>query len=84
VLHEDLRLMRSLIRDYTAQHHHRPESLHDLVAAGYVKELPKDPMTNRRDTWAVEWSPDRATPGIVNVHSGASTISSKGSRYADW
>jgi general secretion pathway protein G len=83
-LQENLRTMRSLIRDYTAEQHMRPASLHDLIAAGYLKRIPKDPMTGHDDTWIVELSGDAATPGLVNVRSGASGSSSKGSRYTDW
>ena len=83
-LQDDLWTMRSLIRDYTAAQHKRPESLHELVAAGYIKHIPKDPMTGRDDTWIVERSNESAMPGIVNVRSSASGTSSKGSRYTDW
>ena len=83
-LQDDLWTMRSLIHGYTAEQHKRPESLHDLVVAGYMKQLPKDPFTDRRDTWIVEWSSDSATPGIVGVRSGASGKSSKGTRYTAW
>ena len=83
-LQDDLWQMRSLIRDYTAEQHKQPESLHDLIAAGYLKRIPKDPMAGRDDTWIIERSNDAGMAGIVNVRSGASAISSKGSRYADW
>jgi general secretion pathway protein G len=83
-LQEDLWTMRSLIRDYTTDQHKRPESLNDLVAARYLKRLPKDPMTGRDDTWIVERSGDAGMPGITNVRSGASGTSRKGTRYADW
>jgi general secretion pathway protein G len=83
-LEDNLYTMRSLIRDYTAEQRRRPESLHDLIATGYLKQLPKDPFTDRRDTWTVEWSSNPTSPGIVNVRSGASGTSSKGSRYNVW
>lgn len=83
-LQDDLWTMRSLIHDYTSEQHKRPESLDDLVAAGYMKRLPKDPFTDRRDTWIVEWSSDSKTPGVVGIRSGASGASSKGTRYNDW
>lgn len=83
-LQDDLWMMRSLIHTYTREQHQQPRSLHDLVAAGYIKHIPKDPMTGRADTWAVESSYDAAMPGIVNVRSGAAGNSSKGNKYADW
>ena len=83
-LQEDLSSMRSLIRQYTAELHKRPESLQDLIAAGYLKQLPKDPLTDQRDSWTVEWSSNPTSPGVVNVRSGASGTSSRGIRYSAW
>ena len=84
-LQQDLRTMRLLIRNYTIEQGKRPDSLHDLVAAGYIKHIPIDPMTGRDDTWVTERSSDIAMPGVVNVRSGASGISSSNkSRYTDW
>jgi len=84
VLHDDLRTMRLSIENYSADQHKRPESLHDLIAAGYLNQLPKDPLTNRRDTWTPEWSTNPASPGVANVRSGASGTDGKGIRYAGW
>jgi general secretion pathway protein G len=83
-LQDDLLTMRSLIQNYSSEQRKRPESLHALVAAGYLKRIPKDPMTGREDTWIIERSSDVAMPGIVNVRSGASGKSENGSRYSDW
>ncbi len=49
-LREDLYTMRSLIDQYTLDKQKAPQSLQDLVDAGYLKQLPKDPFTNSRDT----------------------------------
>ena len=83
-LQGNLSFLRAVIRDYTAEQHKRPQSLDDLILAGYLKRIPKDPMTGRDDTWVIERSRDTKTPGIVNVRSGASSSSSKGTKYADW
>ena len=45
VLKEDLHVMRGAIDAYTADKEKAPQSLDDLVQAGYLKTLPKDPMT---------------------------------------
>jgi general secretion pathway protein G len=83
-LQEDLRTMRLLIQNYTSEQRKRPESLQALVAAGYLKHIPNDPITGRDDTWIIERSSDMAMPGIVNVRSGASGEAENGSRYRDW
>jgi general secretion pathway protein G len=83
-LQDDLYTLRSLVRDYSTEQNHRPESLQDLVAAGYIKTLPMDPMTNRRDSWVIERSKGPENPGVVSVRSGSSSVSSKGTKYSDW
>jgi general secretion pathway protein G len=64
-------------------------SLQDLVDAGYFKELPKDPITGSNSTWEAVTdtsvaAPDQTESGIVDVHSGATTISSEGTPYNTW
>lgn len=83
-LYENLRQLRLLLREHTTDKHRRPVSLDSLVTAGYLKHLPMDPMTKRRDSWILEWSNDSGSPGIGNVRSGSQAISGAGTRYAGW
>src|ERR1035441_172469 len=76
-LQSDLSTMRAIIRQYTLDLQRRPQSLNDLVAAGYIKQTPIDPMTRRNDTWILERTNDPKMPGIVNISSGSGAISSK-------
>ena len=71
VLQQDLFTMRQILSQYTLDNHKRPQSLDDLVAAGYLKQVPVDPITGRNDTWVLEWSRDPKTPGIIDIR-GAS------------
>ena len=50
-LREDLYEMRRAIDSYTVDKQKAPQTLDDLVTGGYLKEIPKDPITNRSDTW---------------------------------
>jgi general secretion pathway protein G len=89
VLKEDLHTLRSAIDSYTYDKSKAPQSLDDLVQAGYLKEIPKDPITSRSDTWITEQSGsltsiDETEPGIDNVHSGAQETSSEGTAYSTW
>ncbi|MGH3183530.1 MAG: hypothetical protein ACRDOE_16745, partial [Streptosporangiaceae bacterium] len=89
VLHDDLFQMRSLIDQYTLDKQEAPQSLDDLVSAGYLRAIPKDPITNSTSTWQVQdddtlMSPDQTQPGIVNVHSGASGMGLDGTPYNSW
>jgi general secretion pathway protein G len=89
VLRNDLFTLRSCIDQYTLDKQKAPQSLQDLVTAGYIKSIPKDPMTNATDTWVPEQEDslmaiDQTAPGIVDVHSGSGTTSSDGTVYNTW
>jgi general secretion pathway protein G len=89
VLREDLHTMRSAIDSYTSDKSKAPQSLDDLVQAGYLKAIPKDPITSRTDTWITGQSGslttiDETDPGIDDVHSGAQETSSEGTSYSTW
>ena len=58
VLKDDLFTMRKLIDQYTLDKHKPPDSLEDLVSAGYLRGgLPVDPFTGSNQTWQpdIEW-----------------------------
>lgn len=88
VLRNDLFTLRSLISQYTLDKQKAPQSLDDLVSAGYIKIIPKDPMTNDAN-----WEPhqedtlmsvDQQDPGIDDVHSASNATSSDGTAYSSW
>ena len=89
VLKEDLHTMRVAIDSYTADKAKAPQSLDDLVQSGYLKAIPKDPITSRTDTWITGQSGslttiDETEPGIDDVHSGAQENSTEGTNYSAW
>ncbi len=79
VLKEDLHTLRSAIDSYTIDKQKAPQTLDDLVQAGYLKVMPVDPFTHRSDTWqpvqtdALQ-SLDQTDTGIGDVHSGAQML----------
>ena len=89
VLRNDLFELRKLISQYTLDKQKAPQSLDDLVQAGYLKELPKDPMTHESN-WEPKMeenvisSPDQQDPGIDDVHSASNMTSSDGTAYSTW
>ena len=89
VLRQDLKTMRDQIDNYTMDKEKAPQSLQDLVDAGYLRMIPKDPFTNSADTWQTESSDtlqslDQTEPGITDVHSGSSATGSDGTAYNTW
>jgi general secretion pathway protein G len=89
VLMEDLRTLRSAIDSYTMDKQKAPQSLDDLIQDGYLKTIPKDPMTNSNTSWQTDTSDamhslDQTDPGIDDVHSGASDTGSDGQPYNTW
>lgn len=89
VLRQNLFTLRSVIDQYSMDKQKAPQSLDDLVQAGYLKVIPTDPMTNSKDTWQpvqedVLVSVDQNQPGITDVHSGAETSGSDGTAYNTW
>ncbi len=89
VLKEDLHVLRGAIDAYTVDKQKAPQSLEDLVSAGYIKSIPEDPFTHRADSWQPVMtdtlrSVDQTEPGIDDVHSGSTESSSEGQPYASW
>ncbi|HEY2381517.1 MAG TPA: prepilin-type N-terminal cleavage/methylation domain-containing protein [Terriglobia bacterium] len=89
VLHDNLITLRRVIDQYTADKKKAPQSLQDLVDAGYFKQLPVDPITNSNSTWqpvndTSVASPDQTESGITDVHSGAPGTSMEGTAYNSW
>jgi general secretion pathway protein G len=88
-LKEDLFRMRDAIDQYYADKQKYPQSLQDLVTEGYLREIPKDPITDSRDTWTtVAAEPDAnnpaAEPGVYDVKSGSEALSMEGTKYSEW
>jgi general secretion pathway protein G len=89
VLREDLQVMRTAINSYTVDKQKAPQSLTDLVTGGYLKAIPKDPITGSNDTWVIGQSDtldsvDQTTGGIDDVHSGAQQTATDGTSYNTW
>ena len=88
-LRQDLVVMRNAIDQYTLDKQQAPQSLDDLVTAGYLREVPLDPVTRSKD-WRTEssdtlLSPEQSSGGIVDVHSSSDQASSMtGTPYSSW
>lgn len=89
VLKQDLATMRNAIQQYTLDKLQGPSSLDDLVSAGYLREIPTDPIT-RQHIWHSNFedvllSPDQTSSGVTDVHSTSDAISPfEGTAYSSW
>ena len=89
VLKEDLFRLRDAIDQYYADKNKWPSTLQDLVTDGYVREIPKDPMTDTAESWqtvAAESDPANpsAEPGVFDVKSGSDRMALDGTPYTEW
>src|ERR1700689_4312654 len=84
VLRNDLFELNKLIQQYTLDKQKAPQSLDDLKPT-YIKQIPKDPMTGGTDWDAPQCdtldSVDQQDPGICEVHSSSTAISTEGTAY---
>ena len=89
VLRQDLFQLRSLISQYTLDKQKAPQSLDDLVQAGYIKQIPNDPTTGKPD-WTVDqeentiMDPSQTDIGINDVHSSSTGMGTDGTAYNSW
>jgi general secretion pathway protein G len=88
VLREDLFQFRDLIDQYYADKGEYPASLDALVEAGYLRQIPNDPMTGSPDWQVVYAEPDPDNPGepagIFDIHSASIDTSLSGTLYSEW
>ena len=87
VLRDDLNQMRKLIDQYAADKGKLPQSLDELVSAGYMREVPVDPFTDNKD-----WSPttgedpnsSSGEQGLTDIHSMSPEVGSDGKAYSEY
>ncbi len=95
VLREDLSSLRQTIAQFTQDRQRAPDSLDELVSAGYLSAVPKDPITHEADWQTVPeevFLSDQTHSDIGNVHgssvgnvhSSSNQISSEGTLYSNW
>ena len=90
VLRQNLFTLRTLISQYTLDKQKAPQALDDLVSAGYLKQIPPDPITGTAD-WTQDQaedtisSPDQQDEGgIDDVHSASNQVGTNGTAYSTW
>jgi len=88
VLRSNLNTLRNVIQQYTLDKQKAPQSLDDLVTAGYLRQIPVDPMTKETNWEVVQedvmMAVDQQEPGITDVHSASPGTSTDGTAYSTW
>ena len=87
VLKEDLFRFRDTIDQYQADKGKYPESLAALVTEGYLRTIPKDPITGSADWVEVPAEPEPGvtdSSGIYDVHSASAATAPDGTPYSEW
>ena len=91
-LKKDLHVMRQAIDDHFADTGGYPGELEELVKKRYLRRIPPDPITERRETWELvregdgpmQDRGDKRAQGIIDVRSGSDQIGSDGVSYKEW
>jgi general secretion pathway protein G len=85
-LRSSLAVMRDAIDRFAADRGRFPESLDELVNTRYLRQLPEEPISGRRDNWVLLAPPpdSHLVGGLADVRSGAAGRAIDGSLYADW
>jgi general secretion pathway protein G len=88
VLKEDLFRMRDALDQYFADKNQYPATLDALVTDGYLRRVPKDPLTDSESWQTVQAEPDPANlttdPGISDIKSASEALALDGTKYSDW
>jgi general secretion pathway protein G len=88
LLHSNIQTLRTVIDEYTFDKKKAPQTLNDLVAEGYLRAVPIDPIMGN-DNWRsiIEDSltaVDQTEPGIYDIRSQSDLISLEGTPYSEW
>ena len=97
VLKSNLRTFRDVIDQHHGDKGFYPPSLQALVDEGYLRSMPRDPITQSTETWIEVFEeidpdevpaetdlPEDAQPGVIDVHSGSEELSLDGTPYGEW
>ncbi len=89
VLRENLYSFRSTIDQFYADQGKFPDSIQELMDKKYLRDIPKDPFTGKKDSWVTVQPPAPTDGGeikgsVYDVHSGSNMVGSDGTPYNEW
>jgi len=71
VLQENLAVMRDALDKHYADAGKYPATLEELVSKRYLRSIPRDPFTQKADTWVPVPPADPKSGGVFDIHSAA-------------
>ncbi len=83
-LKESLHNMRKAIDDYYADTGNYPDTLDILVQKRYLRRVPTDPITDRKDSWTFVREEQATAGGIMDVRSSAEGNGGDGKPFKEW
>ena len=81
-LRQDLSTLRDVLDQHKADQGKYPPSLSVLVGTGYLRAIPKDPVTGSTATWQEVSDPIEG--GVVDIFSGSEFVGTNGTPYNRW
>ena len=81
VLRQNLFVIRDVLDQFRADRGKYPRTISELKDAGYLRDIPLDPITGSAKTWQEIPDPDG---GVFDVHSGSPLIAIDGTPYNVW
>ena len=88
LLHSNIQTLRTVIDEYTFDKKKAPQALNDLVAEGYLRAIPIDPIMGNNQWRTINedslTAVDQTEPGIYDIRSMSDLISLEGTPYSEW
>lgn len=84
VLRENLSITRQALDKYYGDTGRYPDALDALVSRKYLRSLPEDPITGKRDSWIIVPPEAQGKGAVFDIRSGAPGNARDGSPYKDW
>jgi general secretion pathway protein G len=88
LLHSNIQTLRTVIDEYTFDKKKAPQTLDDLVAEGYLRAIPIDPIMGNNQWREIKedslTAVDQTEPGIYDIRSQSDLISLEGTPYSEW
>jgi len=86
-LRDNLFQLRKAIDQYAADKGELPQAVDDLATAGYIREVPIDPMTDDKNWVPTAGEDPNSTDGrqgMIDVHSSSTETGTDGKPYSEW